>query len=153
MDSLKHIAIDSMINEVVSTFLKKGTRDKVLTVSINLNIDDYSKDVSVYKTIEIGYYAPNNYIQVGYRLSDEEPFTHVANHDSCWREGAGRAMNFVEDLMVKEAKEKGVTGKEEIYVSVNFGFRGIRIIDNHVFDFKETTDRYSGFYHLRKIDA
>jgi hypothetical protein len=153
-NELTKIDIDKMTNQVVETFLPKGTKDKVMVFHIVLDVSHYGEEeVNVRRHLQIGYYAPNNYIQVGYRMDDEDPFTHVANHDSGWREGAKRALEAALDEMNEELKEKGVTEEDErdFHPWVHFGMRGIKVIENTHWLFEETNGHYEGFYHLEKI--
>lgn len=153
MNPLRSIDIDKMTNQVVETFLPKGTKDKVMIFDIRIDVSCYEgdEDVSIYKNIQIGFYAPNNYIQVGYRKSDEGPFTHTANHDSGWREGAKRGLDVIIEEIQNEIKEKGIQDKD-LYPFVHFGMRGIKVLENTRWRFEETNGHYEGLYHLEKLD-
>lgn len=152
MDNLDVIKIDKVVNEVVKTLLPKGTRDKVLMFNIVLSLDNYkNEDKSVYKNLYIAYYSPNNFTRVGYRIGNEGKFIHVANHDSCWREGVSRALKETNELILKDLESKNIFNDDvkDFHIDTNFGLTGIKLHDNSQLVY-EKTGEYEGFYHLEK---
>jgi len=149
------IGIDEMTNEVVRKFLPKGTKDKVLIFNLILEAYNYNGKDSTWQgscyNLQIGFYAPNNYIKVGYRLNENDPFTHVADHDSCWREGAKRAVDATINKMDKEIEEKGLQD-EDLLIDARFDFTGIQMLKNKAFRFEEKNGHYDGFYHIIDLE-
>lgn len=155
MKNLRSIEIEKVCNEIVKTFLPKGTKDKVLTIGFNLTLSEYNDDETLWysRFIEFCYFAPNNYIQVGYRLNTEDEFIHVANHDSCWREGARRGLREAINDVENAFEEKGFN-HEYAHYDVDFGLSGMKLRENTCLVFKQKDDNhYEGTYVLTKLDS
>ena len=165
------IDLQSVLNEIKETFLPKGDK-RALVVHIEYNADSYFNEpivngdeeyweISARNSVDIMFYNPNAYCTVAYRLNngygETNPFTQVANHDSCWRYGVSRCLEEgykdLDDRFENEMVKMGLS-QEEMVDTINkniprihksFGIsNGIKIIDEPIISVEESnSDNYN----------
>lgn len=153
MNRLKQINISTMCNKMVDVLLPKGTTDKVLKLDLFICLDNYEEKDSfnISRNIELVFYAPNNYIKVGFRTDKNEKFIHVADHDSGWREGVSRSLEIIiEEIKDELIKNKYSAVRSQINFHTNFSGKGIELLENSKLVFEEKESRYEGFYTINK---
>lgn len=121
---LTKIDLDTAITELVEVVIPRFTKDKVLSVNICFDADNFKTGHRINKDLFLFYYRPNNYTQV---VKSDEPLykapklKFIVDHDSCWRDGTTRAIK----EMAKEIEDKLLNEGYSIHVS--FGILGVQL--------------------------
>jgi hypothetical protein len=136
---LCQIDIAKCVNEVVDMVLPRGTKDKVLIVSLKLQAENFDTEHNVRDNISIVFYRPSNYTFVGEPvnpetklspcLNDGEEITRYSYHDSCWRSDG------TEHLVRKHAtvvQNKCKNGGKDYSVYTSFGLVPFKLIDGKI---------------------
>lgn len=93
------ISIDKVVCTMVEAILPRNTENKVLSVSIRFEAENFEKDHLVRKNLLFVFYRGSNYTFVGSPISDpdnklsniffsgnkETELKRFSYHDSCWR--------------------------------------------------------------------
>lgn len=91
------ISASHVIPEIVEAMLPRGTRDKVLIMTMRARVahrHGEHPEKAQTRTVHFLFYRPNNYTKVGLHIADSDsyPFLEkehvwnvVSDHDSCWR--------------------------------------------------------------------
>lgn len=108
------------INQLVELSLPRFTKDKVLTISVEMDMDNFAGTREVLD-IRFVFYRPDNYTFVGVYKNDENNFRiqensdieYLSYHDSCWRnDGTERKISQMADkLFDKYKNEKGMSAR------------------------------------------
>ena len=153
---LSKIDISKCVNEVVDAILPRGTKNKVLVVSIRMEAENYKTHHCVGKIFNIIFYRPSNYTFVGVRIpSDDKDDKNIffpdriesdlkryCYHDSCWRYDGTEDIikENVNDILSKLKNEgKGYS------VHTSFGLTPFKLIDGYVDIQDYNTDKLSRF--------
>lgn len=148
---LTQIDIAKAINDVVEFTLKRGTENKVLIVSVRMNLECYKTDHKINKQFNIVYYRPSNYTFVGTVIPNdikdyslglfpnkiECQLKQHSYHSSCWRyDGTEDIIKMVRNEMCKEMNDvikecKDIT-ENDYYVHTSFGLTPFQIINGYV---------------------
>lgn len=105
--SIWNVYLDNVIRIFVTSHLQRfsdPTHGLVLT--FHLSLSDYEKDLREYRTAQILFTRPNNYTKVmageGRDINKIEKWEMVADHDSCWVDGATRYLdNLYREMSLK----------------------------------------------------
>ncbi len=148
---LVQIDIAKAINDVVEFTLKRGTENKVLVVSVRMDLECYKTDHRINKEFNIVYYRPSNYTFVGTVIPNdikdyslglfpnkiECQLKQHSYHSSCWRyDGTESIIKDVRNEMCNAMNEeiqrnKNVT-EDDYSVHTSFGLTPFQIIDGYV---------------------
>lgn len=148
---LVQIDIAKAINDVVEFTLKRGTENKVLIVSVNMNLECWKTNHTINKQFCIVYYRPSNYTFVGTVIPNdikdyslglfpnkiECQLKRHSYHSSCWRyDGTQNIVNNVRNEMLSEMKDAVKKNKDitenDYSVYTSFGLTPFQIIDGYV---------------------
>lgn len=151
---LKQVDIARAINQMVELSLPRFTKDKVLTISVDMDLDDYKGKREI-REIRFVFYRPDNYTFVGvyeshensFRIQEGSDIEYLSYHDSCWRsDGTERKIAQVaEDLSSKYENVKGMSAR------TSFGVFGTEFVDGHLKI--DSQNRKASFVKLEKQPA
>jgi len=147
--SLQETDIARAINEMVELAMPRFTKDKVLTISIEMSLDNF-KGKHERHDIKFVFYRASNYTFVGamvdddsFSINEESVLEFLSYHDSCWREATGSKIA----QMAQEMSDKYDEVKE-MHVHTSFGVFGTGFVDGNI-DL-DSTNRKASFVKLEK---
>lgn len=139
---LVQIDIAKCVNEIVDAMLPRFTEDKVLSINIIMEVENFKTAHCIRRSFDIIYYRPSNYTFVGTRIPIEgevktlmfpdrieSELKQHSYHDSCWRsDGTEHIIRKFANEIVSECN-----GSEKNYsVYTTFGLSPIRLISGKV---------------------
>lgn len=151
---LQQTDIARAINQMVEIALPRFTRDKVLTISVDMDLDNY-KGKKEWREIRFVFYRPDNYTFVGvykshennFRINESSDIEYLSYHDSCWRsDGTERRVAQVAEKM--SGRYDDVKGMS---VRTSFGVFGTEFVAGNLKI--DSTNRKASFVKLEKVNS
>ena len=147
--NLQQVEIGKAINEMVELAMPRFTKDKVLTVSIEMSLDNF-RGKHERHDIKFVFYRRTAYTFVGAMVDDdsfsinkESVLEFLSYHDSCWREATGNKIA----QMAQEMSDR-FDDIEGMSVYTAFGVFGTGFVDGNI-DL-DSTNRKASFVKLEK---
>lgn len=151
---LDKISLEYAISAIANLAVPRGSKDKILLVSVNFSVENFEKNYRDGKTVTFVIYRPMSYCFVGmieglhYILQEGCDVHYETYHSSCWRDGINRMVRKVGKDLWDKVEKKGV--EKGLHVFNSFSFVDPKIIEGKI---KMDDDNYTAkFVGLVKKD-